>query len=153
MDVRNVEVLPFVGSDHFPVLIEILQNFPTNALQTQHRGNFQRKEILKREMSKSEIHKIEEKLLDKKVQEELKVLKEGKLPVDQMIDGLNGIIHEITPKVSPKSERKEFFDDECLVRKKELMQLVEKVKALKESPLKVTVVLQMKAIRQIINSY
>ncbi|KAK2722462.1 hypothetical protein QYM36_002861 [Artemia franciscana] len=91
---------------------------------------------------------MEERLLDKKVQEELKVLKEGKLPVDQMIDGLNGIIHEITPKVSPESERKEFFDDECLARKKELMQIIEKVKTLKESPLKVTVVLQMKAIRR-----
>ncbi|KAK2706640.1 hypothetical protein QYM36_014625, partial [Artemia franciscana] len=33
-------------------------------------------------------------------------------------------------------------------RKKELIQIVEKVKALKESPLKVTVVLQMKAIRR-----
>ncbi|KAK2702442.1 hypothetical protein QYM36_018947 [Artemia franciscana] len=89
---------------------------------------------------------MEERLLDKKVQEELKVLKEGKLPVDQMIDGLNGIIHEITPKVSPEGERKEFFYDECLARKKELIQIVEKVKTLKESPLKVTVVLQMKAI-------
>ncbi|KAK2702324.1 hypothetical protein QYM36_019066 [Artemia franciscana] len=53
---------------------------------------------------------MEERLLDKKVQEELKVLKEA--------------------------------------RKKELIQIVEKVKALKESPLKVTVVLQMKAIRR-----
>ena len=43
-----------------------------------------------------------------------------------MIDGLNRIIHEITPNVSPESERKEFFDDECLARKKELMQIVEK---------------------------
>ena len=77
---------------------------------------------------------MEERLLDKKVQEELTVLKEGKLPVDQMIDGLNGIIHEITPKVSPESERKEFFYDECLARKKELIQIVEKVKTLKESP-------------------
>ncbi|KAK2701460.1 hypothetical protein QYM36_019888 [Artemia franciscana] len=99
-------------------------------------------------MWKSEIHKMEERLLDKKVQEELKVSKEGKLPVDQMFDGLNGIIHEITPKVSLESERKEFFDDECLARKKELMQIVEKVKALKENPLKVTVVLQMKAIQR-----
>ncbi|KAK2726664.1 hypothetical protein QYM36_007485 [Artemia franciscana] len=91
---------------------------------------------------------MEERLLDRKVQEELKVLKEGKLPVEQMIDGLNGIIHEITPKVSPESERKELFDDECLARKKELMQIVEKLKVLKERSLKVTVVLQMKAMRR-----
>ncbi|KAK2702152.1 hypothetical protein QYM36_019236 [Artemia franciscana] len=94
------------------------------------------------------IYKMEERLLDRKVQEELKVLREGKLPVEQLIDGLNGIIHEITPKVSPESKRKEFFDDECLARKKELLQIVEKVKALIESPLKVTVVLQMKAMRR-----
>ena len=42
MDVRNLEVLPFVGSDHFPVLKEILQKFPTNVLQAEHR-KFSRK--------------------------------------------------------------------------------------------------------------
>ena len=52
MCVRNVEVLPFVGSDHFPVLIEILQKLPTNVLPTQHRRNFQKKEFLKRVLSK-----------------------------------------------------------------------------------------------------
>ena len=77
---------------------------------------------------------MEERLLGRKVQEGLKVLKQGKLPVEQLIDGLSGIIHEITPKVSPESERREFFEDECLARKKELMQIVEKVKALADSP-------------------
>ena len=60
-------------------------------------------------MSNSEIHEMEERLIDRKVQEELKVLKRGKLPVEQMVDGLNEIIHELTPKCPLRASERNFL--------------------------------------------